>query len=438
MVTIQSVRAGSPAGKKGILAGDILLSINGNEIKDVLDYRFYMTEKQLTLLLHRGPELITVKLRKGEYEDIGLDFESFLMDKQHTCRNKCVFCFIDQMPKGMRDTLYFKDDDSRMSFLMGSYVTLTNLSDEDVDRIIKMHMSPIHISVHTTDPELRVKMMKNKNAGKVLSYLRRFADAGIDLECQIVLCKGLNDGENLDRTMRDLCEYRPALGTCSIVPCGLTCHREGLYPLEPFTGEDCAAVLDQVAAMQAECMEKYGSPVFFCSDEFYLKAGRPFPEGEFYGDYAQLDNGVGMIPSMRDEFDDALDMLDDDDRAIVREVSVATGYAAYDFLKSLAERLCKEVPGLKVHVYRIRNDFFGHEITVAGLVTGQDLMKQLSGQPLGETLCLPSVMLRHEQDKFLDDVTVEEVEAALGVPVTIQDTSGGGFAFVDCLLGKEM
>ncbi len=437
MVTISGVRPKSAAAKKGIKPGDILISINDHPIKDVLDYRFYMTERQLTLLLHRGPELITVKLRKQEYEDIGLDFETFLMDEQHACRNKCVFCFIDQLPKGMRETLYFKDDDSRMSFLMGSYVTLTNLSEEDVDRIIAMHMSPIHISVHTTDPELRVKMMKNKHAGTVLSYLRKFADAGIDMECQIVLCKNLNDGAALDRTMHDLLSYLPALGTCSIVPCGLSCHREGLYPLEPFADTDCAAVLDQVAAVQKQCIKEHGYPVFYCSDEFYLKANRPFPDGTFYGDYAQLDNGVGMIPSMRDEFHDALDELDEADCAVTREVSVATGYAAYDFIKSLADRLCARVSGLTIHVYKIRNDFFGEQITVAGLVTGGDLIRQLTGKPLGEALYIPSVMLRHEQDRFLDDITTEAVAAALDVPLCIQDTAGGGYAFIDSMLGKD-
>jgi len=435
MVTIADVRAGSPAAKKGVLPGDILISINGHEIRDVLDYRFYMTEKQLLLQLHRGPELLDVKLRKAEYEDIGLEFESFLMDRQHACKNKCVFCFIDQNPPGMRDAVYFKDDDSRMSFLMGSYVTLTNLTDADVDRIIGMHMSPIHISVHTTDPQLRVKMMKNKHAGEVLSYLQRFADAGIAMECQIVLCKNINDGVHLDRTMRDLCSYLPALSTCSVVPCGLTCYREGLYPLEPFTAEDCAAVLDQVARVQNECAEKYGRAVFYCSDEFYLKAGRDFPDGAFYEDYAQIENGVGMIPSMRDEFDFRMEELTDEERAVTREVSAATGAAAYPFLSSLCERLMREIPGLKVHLYCVENRFFGKNITVAGLVTGGDLTEQLSGKPLGETLCIPSVMLRHEGDLFLDNVSVEDVEKALGVPLTVVDTAYGGDAFVDAVLG---
>lgn len=435
MVTITSVTPGTPAAKKGVLPGDILLSVNGHEINDVLDYRFYLTEKQLTLLLHRGPELVTVKLRKQEYEDIGLEFETFLMDRQHACKNKCVFCFIDQNPHGMRDAVYFKDDDSRMSFLMGSYVTLTNLTDADVDRIIAMHMSPIHISVHTTDPDLRVEMMKNPRSGAVLSYLRRFADAGIALECQIVLCKNINDGEHLTRSMRDLCTYLPALSTCSIVPCGLTDHREGLCHIEPFTPEDCAEVLDRVAEIQNECTKKYGRPVFYCSDEFYLKSGRAFPDGAFYEDYAQIENGVGMIPSMRDEFDFRIEDLTDDERAVTREVSVATGRAAYPFLSSLCDRLMREIPGLTVHIYPIENRFFGKNITVAGLVTGGDLTEQLAGKPLGETLCIPSVMLRHEGDLFLDNMSVDEAEAALGVSITVVDTAYGGDAFVDAVLG---
>ncbi len=436
MVTVASVKHGSIADKKGIRAGDILISIGGHEIRDVLDYRFYMTDTNLELLLHRGAELIAVKLRKKEYDDLGLEFDTFLMDEQHACRNKCVFCFVDQMPEGMRESLYFHDDDSRMSFLMGSYVTLTNLSEADVDRIIEMHMSPIHISVHTTDPELRVKMMKNKHAGKVLSYLRRFADAGISMECQIVLCKGINDGEALLRTVRDLMSYLPALGTCSIVPCGLTCHRDGLYPLEPLTADDCKAVLDALAPIQAECIEAYGYPVFYCSDEFYLSAGREFPSGDFYGDYAQLDNGVGMITSMKEEFDEAIAELDDTDREVTREVSIATGYAAYEHMTALSARLMEEVKGLCIRVYRIHNDFFGDKITVAGLVTGKDLIAQLKGKPLGTALYIPSVMLRHEGDKFLDDVTISDAEQALGVEIRVQEDACSGYAFVDGMLNQ--
>ena len=436
MVTIQAIERGSAADKKGILPGDILISVNGHDISDVLDYRFYLTETSLELLLHRGAELITVKIRKKEYEDIGLEFSSFLMDRQHTCKNKCVFCFIDQNPHGMRDAVYFKDDDSRMSFLRGSYVTLTNMTDADVERIIEMHISPIHISVHTTDPALRVEMMKNPRAGEVLSYLDRFCEAGITMECQIVLCRGINDGVHLERSLSDLMRYLPSLSTCSIVPCGLTDHRDGLCHIEPFSGEDCAAVLDLVAKYQNECSVKYGYPVFYCSDEFYLKSGRAFPDGEFYGDYAQIENGVGMIPSMRDEVDFRLEDLTDEERAVCREVSVATGQAAYPFLADVCRRVCEAIPGLTVHVYPIENRFFGKNITVAGLVTGGDLIGQLSDKVLGETLCIPSVMLRYERDLFLDNTSTEAVEEALGVPLTVVDSAWGGDALIDALLGS--
>ncbi len=436
MVTVTAVRPGSPADKKGVRAADVLLSVNGHEINDVLDYRFYTTERNLTLSLHRGPEVIEVRLRKSEYEDPGLEFETFLMDRQKTCKNKCIFCFIDQNPPGMRDSVYFKDDDSRMSFLMGSYVTLTNLTDGDIDRIISMHMSPIHISVHTTDPDLRVSMMKNKNAGRVLSYLDRLSTAGIEMECQIVLCKNVNDGAHLTRTMEDLCAYLPAMNSCSIVPCGLTCHREGLYPLAPFTGEDCARVLDTVAEMQNRCMALVGRPVFYCSDEFYLQADRPLPPGAFYEGYPQLENGVGMLSSMLDEFADALPDIEEEERGLTRCVSVATGYAAAPLLTDLAARLTGEVPGLTVYVYPIRNDFFGERITVAGLVTGQDLIAQLADKPLGDTLLIPSVMLRHEGDLFLDGTPLEEISRALSVPVRVTDTDEGGYGFFDALLDR--
>ncbi len=423
MVTIKSVRRGSPAAKHGIQADDILLSVNGHEIHDVLDYEFYLAEKKVALQLHRGAELLNISFRKDEYEDIGLEFETYLMDCKKSCRNKCVFCFIDQLPKGMRETLYFKDDDSRLSFLMGNYITLTNLSEEDADRIVRMKTSPINVSVHTTDEALRVKMLNNRFAGESLRYLRKFADAGITLNCQIVLCKGLNDGEALDRTMRDLTALVPHLGGVSVVPAGLTDHRDGLYPLEPFTPEENAAVIDQVDAFAAECLEKFGSRLFYCSDEMYIACGRELPPEDYYEEYPQLENGVGMIRSFETEFADELACLDEYDLEKPREVSLATGYAAYDFMKSVCDRLTARVPALTCHVYRIRNDFFGHSITVAGLVTGGDLLAQLREQPLGERLLLPSVMLRHEQDRFLDDMTKEELSEKLGVRIVIDDGS---------------
>ncbi|MBP5208565.1 MAG: DUF512 domain-containing protein, partial [Clostridia bacterium] len=301
MVTVTSVCGGSPAEKAGILPGDILLSINGHDINDVLDYRFYITEPSLSVLLHRGPELLTVGIEKDEYDDPGLEFQTYLMDEKHRCRNACIFCFIDQMPPGCRDSLYFKDDDDRLSFLQGNYITTTNLSDEEIDRICRMHLSPINISVHTTDPELRVFMMKNKNAGKVMSIMRRFADAGITMNGQIVLCKDINDGAALDASMRDLESLFPAMQSVSIVPCGLTAHRENLYHIEPFTPEDCRAVIKQIESFSSKCLKKHGSRIFFAADEFYLKGGVKLHKASYYEGYPQYENGVGMVACMYDE-----------------------------------------------------------------------------------------------------------------------------------------
>ncbi|MCI6840941.1 MAG: DUF512 domain-containing protein [Clostridiales bacterium] len=428
MVTITGVEKASPAAKHGILPGDILISINGHDINDVLDYRFRLTEKKITLLIHRGPDLKEITIKKDEYSDIGLEFETYLMDKKHSCRNKCVFCFIDQLPKGMRDTLYFKDDDSRLSFLMGNYITLTNLSEEDVDRIIEMKTSPINVSVHTTNPELRVKMMKNKNAGKVLSYLRRFADAGISLNCQIVLCKGINDGKELERSMTDLAALYPSLVGVSIVPAGITNYREGLCHLEPFTAEEAGEVIDTIDKFGEKCLKKFGTRLFFSSDELYIEAGRELPGEDYYEGYPQIENGVGMIRSMDGEFTDELDFLDEYDLEKPRKVSVATGAAAYDFIKSLADRLCEQVPTLECHVYKIINDFFGHNITVAGLLTGKDLANQLKGKDLGDRLLIPRVTLRSEGDVFLDDTTPEWLAEQLGgVEIVPVESTGNDF-----------
>ena len=428
MVTITGVEKASPAAKHGILPGDILISINGHDINDVLDYRFRLTEKKITLLIHRGPDLKEITIKKDEYSDIGLEFETYLMDKKHSCRNKCVFCFIDQLPKGMRDTLYFKDDDSRLSFLMGNYITLTNLSEEDVDRIIEMKTSPINVSVHTTNPELRVKMMKNKNAGKVLSYLRRFADAGISLNCQIVLCKGINDGKELERSMTDLAALYPSLVGVSIVPAGITNYREGLCHLEPFTAKEAGEVIDTIDKFGEKCLKKFGTRLFFSSDELYIEAGRELPGEDYYEGYPQIENGVGMIRSMDGEFTDELDFLNEYDLEKPRKVSVATGAAAYDFIKSLADRLCEQVPTLECHVYKIINDFFGHNITVAGLLTGKDLANQLNGKDLGDRLLIPRVTLRSEGDVFLDDTTPEWLSEQLGgIEVVPVESTGNDF-----------
>jgi len=435
VVKILAVLPHSIAQKAGICGGDMLVSINQNEIRDVLDYRFYLTDTNVSVTLFRGDEPYTVHINKGEYDDIGLSFETPLMDKKHSCTNRCVFCFIDQLPPGMRESLYFKDDDDRLSFLHGNYVTLTNLKDEDIDRIIKMHISPVNVSVHTTNPELRVKMMKNKHAGEVLSYLGRMADAGIALCTQIVLCKGLNDGAELDRTLHDLIQYYPSLRSCAIVPVGLTKYREKLYPLEAFTPEECAAVIEQVNTYGNWCLKKYGTRIFYCSDEFYVRAGLPLPTEEFYEDYSQIENGVGMLTSMKAEFDMELDYLDEllaDFRA-PRTVSVVTGMAAYEHISSLAKELMARVDGLTVNVYPIVNNFFGHSVTVAGLLTGLDVVEQLKGKDLGDELLFPSVMLRADGDIFLDDMPPQVLSARLGVPVRAVESDGA--KFICALLG---
>ena len=435
MVKILAVLPRSIAQKAGIRGGDMLISINQNEIRDVLDYRFYLTDTNVSVTLLRNDKPYTVHINKGEYDDIGLSFETPLMDKKHSCTNRCVFCFIDQLPPGMRESLYFKDDDDRLSFLHGNYVTLTNLKDEDIDRIIKMHISPVNVSVHTTNPDLRVKMMKNKHAGKVLSYLDRMADAGIALCTQIVLCKGLNDGAELDRTLHDLIKYHPSLRSCAIVPVGLTKYRERLYPLEAFSPEECAAVIEQVNAYGNWCLKEYGTRIFYCSDEFYVRAGLPLPGEEFYEDYSQIENGVGMLTSMKAEFDMELDYLDEllHDFRAPRTVSVITGMAAYEHITSLTKTLTSRVADLTVNVYPITNNFFGKSVTVAGLITGSDAVEQLNGLDLGDELLFPSVMLRADGDVFLDDMTPAELSDRLGIPVRATDSDGA--KFISALLG---
>ena len=419
MVKIVSVYPRSRAQKAGILADDILVSINGKEINDVLDYRFYLAEKRVVIKVLRADADFEFEIKKSEYDDIGLEFETPLMDKKHSCENKCVFCFIDQLPKGLRESLYFKDDDSRLSFLHGNYVTLTNMRDKDIDRIIEMHISPVNVSVHTTNPDLRVKMMHNKRAGEVLSYLDRLADAGIKLCCQIVLCKGINDGEELDRTMKDLERLYPALTSTSVVPAGLTKFRDKLYSLQSYTPEECVEVLKQVNAFGDKCKERYGTRLFYPADEFYIKGGIELPDDSFYEEYSQIENGVGMLTELGTEFSEELEYLEEylpryEGR---REVSIATGYAAYDHISKLSALLERKVEGLKVRVYPIKNDFFGEEITVAGLLTGTDMEAQLREKVLGDALLIPSVTLRSEGDLFLDGKTPEWLSQSLGVEV---------------------
>ncbi len=431
-VTVKSVVPHSPAHKAGVVGGDILLSINSHEIRDVLDYRFYMLEPTLSLAILRNGQELTLTLQKDEYDDPGMEFDTYLMDAQKGCKNKCIFCFIDQLPKGMRKSLYFKDDDSRLSFLFGNYITLTNLTEQEVERIIKMHISPINISVHTTNPDLRVEMMKNPHAGKVLSIMKQFADAGISMNCQLVLCPDINDRGELEHSLKDLGELYPAVQSIAAVPVGVTKHREGLAPLSPFTKEQAVAVVDCMEAFGNAFLEKHGTRLCYPADEFYLKAGRPLPNGEFYEEYAQIENGVGMWTSFLEEFQYAL--KDQPKEPINRTVSMVTGKAAYPLIARCAKEAEENFSGLTCHVYAIENHFFGEHITVTGLLTGQDVIAQVKGKPLGETLLLPACTLRREGDMMLDDTTPQQLEETLGVPVTIVPDSGE--AFLSCLLGQ--
>ncbi len=434
-VKITGIIPGSPAEKAGIQPGDVLISINKNPIIDVLDYRFYMTDIHLELLLHNeAKELRTVSVRKGEYDDLGLEFETYLMDKQMGCRNKCIFCFVDQTPKGMRPSLYFKDDDTRMSFLFGNYTTLTNLKDGDIERIIKMHISPINISVHTTNPELRVEMMGNPSAGEKLRYIKMLTDGGIKVNSQLVLCPGINDGEELERSIRELSALCPNLQSIAVVPVGLTKHRNGLYPLRTFNAEEARKVVEVTERWGDKLGAEQESRIVYASDEFYLLAGLPIPEPEFYGDFDQLDNGVGLLALLEQEFRAA--MMQAGEFTEEKHIAIATGELAYPMMCGFAQRIMEKFPTVKIGVEKIVNDFFGHTVTVAGLVTGQDLIAQLKGKELGSELLIPSTMLRHEQDRFLDDVTREEVEQALSV--SLCTTENDGFDLLEKILSPSI
>ena len=437
MVKIVTVDSHSRAKKAGICENDILVSINGREINDVLDYRFHLANRKIDVCILRDGEELHFNIVKAEYDDIGLDFETPLMDKKHSCENKCIFCFIDQLPRGLRKTLYFKDDDSRLSFLHGNYITLTNLDDKDIDRIIEMRISPVNVSVHTTNPELRVKMMKNKRSGEVLSYLKRFADAGIHICAQIVLCKGINDEEELTRSMTDLTAYFPALQSVSIVPAGKTKFRDNLYPLESFTREDCIKVIEQVEAFSDACYEKYGSRLFFCADEFYIKGEIPLHEDEYYEGYPQIENGVGMLTSLLTEFGIETDYIEEylEKYQAPRRVSVVTGMAAKDQIIDMCARLCQNIDGLEIDVYPIVNDFFGHEITVSGLLTGVDIYNQLKDKNLLDELILPPNVLRSEGDLFLCGMSIDELSEKLNVKIRLSGNDGAGF--ISAMLGIQ-
>ncbi len=452
---IDSVESGSIAEEMGIEAGDVLLEVNGKPIQDVFDYHFLINDVLLTLLIRKpNGEEWELEIEKDYYEDPGIVFENGLMDDYKSCYNKCIFCFIDQMPPNMRETLYFKDDDSRLSFLQGNYVTLTNMKEEDVQRIITYKLAPINVSVHTMNPELRCEMLHNRFAGEALDKIRRFYEGEIEMNGQIVLCKGVNDGEELERSIRELAEYIPYMQSLSVVPVGLTKFRDGLYPLEPFEKEDAREVLKIIHKWQKICYEKHGTHFVQASDEWYLLAEEPFPPEENYDGYIQLENGVGMIPLLESEFDDCLayELEEQEDGSIGeknpgeedfessekaeseelkcekktyrRVVSIATGKSAAGLLRRLADKFMNQHPDIKVMVYQIRNDFFGEMITVSGLLTGQDLRAQLSGQDLGDMLLLPCNLLRSGEEVFLDDMTLTELENTLQVPIHIVKSDG--------------
>ena len=437
MVKITDVERSSIAAKKSIQAEDILVSINGNEICDVLDYRFYLSEKKVNIKLIRDGKEYSVSIKKGEYDDIGLCFETPLMDKKHTCKNGCIFCFIDQNPEGLRDTLYFKDDDSRLSFIHGNYITLTNMTDEDVARIVKMRFSPINISVHTTNPDLRVKMMKNKRSGEVLRYLDDFHKAALSMCGQIVLCRGVNDGEELLRSLNDLSKYFPEMGSVSIVPAGLTKFRDKLYPLTDFSPEEAREVIALIDSVGERMLKEHGSRMFFAADEFYLKAGLPVPDEDYYEGYPQIENGVGMLRSFMEDFSIAWDDISDMKDCLVseRRVSIATGVASYPMISEMAKRLESFIKGLTVSVYEIKNRFYGESITVSGLLTGKDILEQLKDEDLGDELFIPENCLRDGEDVFLCGMTLGELSAALGVKISVSENDG--YEFVRAMLGAE-
>lgn len=420
---VKSLMPGGIGEELGIEPGDKLLAINGNEIQDVFDYYYYEESEQLLLLIEKPDgEEWELEIEKDEDESLGIEFDQSLMDEYRSCRNKCMFCFIDQMPKGMRETLYFKDDDSRLSFLQGNYITLTNMSDHDVERIVKYRLEPINISFQTTNPELRCKMLHNRFAGEALKKVDILYRGQIEMNGQIVLCKGVNDGEELERTIRDLTGYLPYLKSVSIVPVGLTKYRDGLYPLEPFTKEDAREVLSVIHRWQEKIYQEHGIHMIHAGDEWYVLAEEEVPEEERYDGYLQLENGVGMMRLLFNEVQEALSAVTGDERH--REISLATGRLMYPYIGKILEEIRKKFPNITTHLYAIRNDFFGERITVSGLITGQDLTGQLKGQPLGERLLLPCNMLKIGEPVFLDDFTLEEVENSLQVKTDIVKSSG--------------
>ncbi len=413
---IKTVLPDSIAEEIGLCAGDSILKINNTQIEDILDYRFLSCDEELELeILKSDGEIEIIEVYTG-YEDLGVEFENTLMDEPKSCKNKCIFCFIDQLPKGMRETVYFKDDDARLSFLQGNYITLTNLNQHDIDRIVRMRISPVNVSVHTTNPSLREIMLSNRFAGKLYEIMKHFAQKEIYMNCQIVLCPSINDGQELDRTLCDLNALAPYVNSISVVPVGLSGHRDGLYPLKSYNKESARALLNQIHTHQNAFKKEHGKALVYASDEFYLMADMPFPAEEEYDDFPQLDNGVGLVVSMQNEFDKAIEQISP--MPLKRKVSIVTGELAYGFIKSLATRLEERFDGLKINVYAIKNTFFGGDVNVSGLVCACDIIEQLRGCQLGEHIYIPASMLRADDDVFLDNMTLDELEKKLNIKIT--------------------
>ena len=419
---------GSIACRAGIQPGDKIISINGHRIKDIFDYGYLITEENLDIkILKNDGSVLELKISKYQYEDLGIEFDTFLIDREKCCQNKCIFCFIDQLPRGMRKSLYFKDDDIRLSYLTGNYVTLTNIDEEELKRIVFYRLSPVNISVHTTNPELREKMLSNKKAGEILDKIKILTDGDILVNCQIVLCKGVNDGQELDRTLSDLYAMKN-INSISVVPVGLTKYREGLYPLEIFTEKECEGVIRQLEKWQGIFTEKYGRNVVYAADELYIKAGLELPSWEHYDDFPQLENGVGMAALFKKEVLDYLEFLEPGRvKNKNRTVSIATGVCAGKLIKELATYICEKFPFVHVNVYTVINNFFGENVTVAGLLTGRDIYQQLKGRDLGEALLISSDMVKTEEDTFLDDMTIDKLKEMLGVNVIKVDVRGEDF-----------
>lgn len=431
---IDTVVPGSIAEELEIAPGDILLKINNQEIKDVFDYHYLINEEYLTVLIQKpNNEEWELEIEKDYEEDLGIGFKEGLMDNYRSCCNKCIFCFIDQNPENMRETIYFKDDDARLSFLQGNYITLTNMKDDDIDRIIQYKLEPVNISVHTTNPELRCKMLNNRFAGEALNKLRKLYDNNITMNSQIVLCKNWNDKEELDRSIKELSAMYPPMQSLSVVPVGKTRYRKGLTELESFTKEDAANVLEQIHDWQEKLLKKLGTRFVFASDEWYIRAGYPLPDATYYEGYGQIENGVGMMRSFLDEAEEYLEELKITPKP--HKVSLITGVLAYDRMRGLVERIQKQFPQIEASLYCIENHFYGPEITVTGLLTGQDIINQLQDKPLGDYLMLPNVLLRSGEEVLLDDITVNQIQNALQTPIRIVQSDGK--SFVDAIITNK-